>query len=126
MTPEVNQRLHDALGAANLIARATKVQTLDGYLGDEWFQSAAERQLEITGEAFTQALRLDPGVISLVPDFRGWIGPRNIIAHAYQDLKPQIIWQTIQEEIPELIAALTASLPTPMESDPPYRPEESG
>jgi len=110
MNPEVRQRLRDALAAAQLIAHATQSQTLEGYLDDEWFQSAAERQLEIIGEAFNQASRLDPGVVQIVPDFRGWIGMRNILAHAYQDLKPRIIWDTILLELPGLIAALSKHL----------------
>jgi uncharacterized protein with HEPN domain len=110
MKPEATQRLREALSAAQLIARATERQTLDGYLGDEWFQSAAERQLELIGEAFTQGMRLDPSVAEVVTDIRGWIGMRNILAHAYQELKPDIIWGTIQQEIPTLIDELSALL----------------
>ncbi len=110
MNPEVRQRLRDALAAAQLIEHATQSQTLEGYLDDEWFRSAAERQLEIIGEAFNQASRLDPDVALVVQDFRGWIGMRNILAHAYQDLKPRIIWDTIRLELPGLITALSEHL----------------
>lgn len=110
MKPEATQRLREALAAAQLIARATEHQTLDGYLDDEWFQSAAERQLEIIGEAFTHGMRLDPSMAEVITDIRGWIGMRNILAHAYQEIKPNIIWDTIRQEIPLLIDDLTAYL----------------
>lgn len=63
-----------------------------------------------SGEAFTQASKLDPTIAEIVPDMRGWIGLRNILAHAYQDLKPSIIWDTIQTELPDLIASLSHHL----------------
>lgn len=47
MNPKVSQRLRDALAAAQSIEQAVQSQTMDGYLDDEWFQSAAERKLEI-------------------------------------------------------------------------------
>jgi uncharacterized protein with HEPN domain len=108
MKPEATQRLREALAAAQLIARATEHQTLDGYLDDEWFQSAAERQLEIIGKAFTHGMRLDPSMAEVITDIRGWIGMRNILAHAYQEIKPNIIWDTIRQEIPLLSDELTA------------------
>jgi uncharacterized protein with HEPN domain len=110
MKPEATQRLREALAAAQLIARATEHQTLDGYIDDEWFQSAAERQPEIVGEAFTHGMRLDPSMAEVITDIRGWIGMRNILAHAYQEIKPNIIWDTIRQEIPLLIDELTAYL----------------
>ena len=36
-------------------------------------------------------------------DWRGIIGMRNIIAHGYFKIKPDIIWKTIQEDLPVLL-----------------------
>ena len=118
MKPEAAQRLREALAAAKLIARETERQTLDRYLGDEWFQSAAERQLEKIGESLNHGMRLEPKIAEVVTDIRGWIGLRNILAHAYQELKPNIIWGTIKQEIPVLIDELAAYLDNQETADP--------
>jgi uncharacterized protein with HEPN domain len=89
-----------------LIERATAWQTHDGYLDDEWYQSAALYQLERIGEALNQAASSDSGIQQLIPDLREWIGLRNIIAHRYREVQPRLIWDTITREVPELAALL--------------------
>jgi uncharacterized protein with HEPN domain len=110
MTPETERRLRDALEAALLIEQNCRFQTLEGYLDDLWFRSAAERNLEIIGEAFNQARRQDPELAGLLPEIRGWIGLRNVLSHAYDDIRVQVTWDTIQQEIPVLIDTLRSLL----------------
>lgn len=103
MKPETAQWLRDALDAAELINRKSGGQTLEGYLADDWFQSAVERQLEIIGEALNRAIRIEPEIVENLPDSRGWIGLRNVLAHAYDRIRSRIVWDTVQQEIPELM-----------------------
>lgn len=112
MNPETERRLRDALGAAKLIERASRDQTLEGYLDDEWFRSAAERQLEIIGEAFNQGRRIDPNLAHILPDIRGWIGLRNVLSHDYNEIKLNVTWDTVHREIPILIENLRDLLKT--------------
>jgi len=39
-------------------------------------------------------------------DWRGIIGMRNIIAHGYFNIKQDIVWKTIQEDLPALLEKL--------------------
>jgi uncharacterized protein with HEPN domain len=38
-------------------------------------------------------------------------GMRNRLIHAYFDVEPTVIWRTVTEDLPPLIAALEAVLP---------------
>ncbi|MDG2991763.1 DUF86 domain-containing protein [Candidatus Synechococcus calcipolaris G9] len=68
-------------------------------------QAAVTRQFEIIGEA---ARRISPETqasISTIP-WSKVIGMRNRLIHEYDDLDIEIIWDTIQLALPELITVL--------------------
>lgn len=106
MTPPVDQRLRDALAAAILVRDAISGRTFDDYLGDVWLRSGIERQLEIVGEALNVARRLAPELPEQIPKIHEWIALRHIIAHAYDRIDHQIVWDTSVLELRQLIATL--------------------
>ena len=71
MTPLIDQRLRDALAAAELVRDAVSDHTLDDYLDDVWLRSGIERQLEIVGEALNVARRLAPELSDQLPKIHG-------------------------------------------------------
>lgn len=63
-------------------------------------QRAVERELEIIGEAVNKISKLDPSVeISDLPNI---VALRNLIIHAYDSIDPELLWATIQNDIPVL------------------------
>lgn len=72
---------------------------------NEWDQDAVARNLEIIGEA---ANNLDDTFKKSHPDipWRKIIAFRNIIAHDYADLDPEIIWEIITDYLPKLSAKI--------------------
>lgn len=66
---------------------------------------AVERALEIMGEA---SKKLSPTAAQTLPKvpFRQMIGMRNILAHEYGKVDPQLVWQTAAVDIPALLKAL--------------------
>jgi len=106
MKPETAQWLRDALGAAQAIAQKSSSLTPNEFLADKWFQAAVERHLEIIGEALNRAYRVEPEIVERLPDARGWIGLRNVLAHAYDRVRSSIIWDTVQQEVPGLIGQI--------------------
>ena len=62
-------------------------------------QRAIERDLEILGEAIKKITEISP-VIEI--SIKNIIGLRNIIAHAYDSVEPEMIWAIIQKDIPKL------------------------
>lgn len=100
------QRLRDALAAAQLIHEAIQGKTADSYVDDPWFRSAVHFQLAIIGEAFNQVRRNDPNLTIEFGAISEWISLRSIVIHAYGGIDYDLIWTTITKEIPELIVTL--------------------
>jgi len=65
-------------------------------------RSAAERQFEIIGKALHQAEVDDPEVTELLPELRRIVGMRNRIIHGYDSVDDELLWQSIQNNIPSL------------------------
>jgi uncharacterized protein with HEPN domain len=70
------------------------------FKADIILRRAIERDLEILGEAIKKIIELNPTIeISSVKNI---VGLRNIIAHAYDSIEPEMIWAIIQKDIPKL------------------------
>jgi uncharacterized protein with HEPN domain len=69
---------------------------------DDVFRLAIERALEVVGEA---ANRLPPEFRDKYPDveWRKIIGMRNVLIHGYDVVQPEILWDTVQQNIPRLL-----------------------
>lgn len=106
MKPQTLKRLRDALQAARLIAANTEALTRVEYESDPWQQSAVERQFEIIGEAFNTVRRLDPDIDTRIPDIHDWVSMRHFIAHVYDKVDNDVVWDTIVFDIPLLIGLL--------------------
>ena len=62
--------------------------------------------MEIIGEAASQVSKALRDVRSGLP-WADVIGMRNRLIHAYFDIDPEIVWGTITQDLPLLVAALT-------------------
>ena len=71
------------------------------FADDELIQSWYVIQLEIIGEA---ARALPEEVRALAPKIEWFniIGMRNILAHGYFNIEPEIVWSTVKSKIPVL------------------------
>ena len=94
-------RLHDILGAADLIRNFTHEKTRENLAGDPLLLSAVLHQLYVIGEAAahvsTEIKDRHPGV-----PWKVIYGFRNYIAHEYFSLDVDIVWQTVAQDVPEL------------------------
>lgn len=71
---------------------------------------AAERLLEIIGEALKVALHTDPQHVTETIEFRHAISLRNRIAHDYDGLDDELIRDAVRENIPPLTRQIEALL----------------
>lgn len=74
---------------------------------DRQFELALTRLLELIGEA---ASRVPTGVRSRHPEI-AWpliVGLRNRLVHAYVDIDKDVVWATIQNDVPILVDQLKA------------------
>ncbi len=107
----------DMVQAARLVATWTRDLDKGAFLADRKTQSAVERQLEILGEA---AKRLSPEYRERHPHvpWRRIAGLRDVLIHRYDNVDPNIVWETIDVALPELLRLL--------ESLAPRNPDECG
>lgn len=112
MTPkQAKLLLHvDEFQAASRIRTFSVGRTFEDYLTDVYLRSAVERQLEIVGEALNKARPSVSAAPETIRDLADWIGPRNRIANAYDLLDHQIVWDTVVDDIPELLHDLARVL----------------
>lgn len=97
--------LLDILTAAKLAMRYVAGKNQADFLADTQCQDAVIRRIEIIGEA---SRRLSDPTRTLLPDLRwsDWTGMRNVVIHQYDAVDLTIVWDTLQNDLPQLIAAL--------------------
>lgn len=102
---DARQHLQDMWDSILLIEQFVSAMEFSEYLHDLKTQAAVERKMLVISEA---AIRLGDDAERLYPalpwrDIRG-IG--NWLRHAYDRVDPQIMWDTVQADLPRLKNAL--------------------
>ena len=77
-------------------------KTLHDFREDRGLQLIVERELEIIGEALARLRRDHPPLADRIPDIRKIVGLRNVLAHGYDILEHEILWDTVINKIPLL------------------------
>ncbi len=97
------------IGAAEAVVKFAAGKTREDFGDDQMLAFAVIRALEVIGEAATKVsgdLREElPGV-----PWANIVGMRNWLIHAYHDVNLDIVWRTVQEELPPLVKALRAAI----------------
>jgi uncharacterized protein with HEPN domain len=101
--------LQDILEAATHAAEFIAGIDLDTFSQDTEKVYAVTRALEIIGEA---ARQIPPAAQAAYPDlpWQEMIGMRNIVIHEYFGVDAEVLWRTVREDLPPLIAAVAAIL----------------
>jgi len=82
------------------------------YLADRKTQDAVVRNFEVIGEACNKVVTLHPDFAAAHPDVR-WSTAyemRNALAHGYFKVDHQIVWTTIQNDLPGFEATVRKAL----------------
>jgi uncharacterized protein with HEPN domain len=102
-------RLRHMLDAAREILVFSKSKTRESLDSDRQLVMALEKSFEILGEAAVyvsaERRRELPGI-----PWQNIVGMRNRLIHAYFDINLDILWKTIVEDLPPLIAELEKAL----------------
>ena len=78
------------------------------FCNDTLFRRGVERNMEIMGEAMNNVLKIDPNIA--ITSSRKIVDTRNFIIHAYDSLKPDILWGIVINHIPLLKKEVEALL----------------
>lgn len=109
------QRLADYLAhileAIERIDRYTRHMGRDAFLGDSLVQDAVIRNLEVIGEASSNIEKHCPAFAASHPQLplASAYQMRNALAHGYFKVDFDIVWQTIQRDLPGLRAQVCAA-----------------
>lgn len=85
-------------------------RTLEQYVSDELLASAVERQFEVLGEALSRAGRSEPRLLEAIPEIRDVIGFRNVLAHGYDALEDETVFDNARSQLPLLLDKLSTIL----------------
>ena len=98
-------RITDILQCIAKIRRYTKGYTFEDFQNDEKTIDSVLRNLEIIGEA---ARNIPAEITSQHPEipWAEMFTMRNIVIHEYHGVNPEIIWQTVKEDLPPLVSPL--------------------
>ena len=104
----------DILEAARLALSYMQGISKGSFLDDTQIQDAVIRRLEIIGEA---SRRISPQTKTTYPGipWNEMIGMRNMMIHDYDDVDLEIVWDTIQRDLPRLIESLKPLVPPEVE-----------
>lgn len=69
---------------------------------DRALQLIVERELEIIGEALGRLRREHPKTASRIRDIHKIIGLRNVLAHGYDVLENEILWDIVTNKLAQL------------------------
>ena len=103
-------RIQDILDSIAKIQRYVSGVDFETFENDEEIMDAVIHNLTVIGEA---ANHLPDDIRSLHSEipWRQMIDLRNFTVHAYWNLRPSVIWDTIQNDLPPLVQPLSALLP---------------
>jgi uncharacterized protein with HEPN domain len=103
-------RIQDILAAIAKIQRYVSDVDFETFENDEEILDAVVHNLTVIGEA---ANHIPPEIRNRYPDipWRQMIDLRNFSVHAYWNLRPSVIWDTIQNDLPPIVEPLNNLLP---------------
>ena len=110
--PRIRNYLAHILSAIERIERYTAELNEAAFLDDDLVQDAVIRNIEIIGEASNKILRADQEFAerhSNIP-WQVMYTMRNRVSHGYDTIDLEIVWQTIQRDLPGLGAQIQRAL----------------
>jgi uncharacterized protein with HEPN domain len=100
------EHVQDMVDAAQLTLSYVRDATLESFRHDTLCQDAVIRRIELIGEA---ARRVSDQTRSAHPEvpWAVMIAMRNLMIHDYDDVDMDIVWDTVQQDLPDLVDQLT-------------------
>jgi len=110
MQPKAPKLLEDIRDAAAFIGEAVRGKGLADYERERLLRQAIERNFEIIGEAMNRLVQHDQATAARITKHRRIIDFRNLLIHGYDLIDHRLVWSTIDEEVPVLLAEVEALL----------------
>jgi uncharacterized protein with HEPN domain len=104
-------RHRDEVYLRHMLDHAREALDIRGQQSKEELKNSRVHQLallhlvEIVGEAATKVSLETQSELNMLP-WRGMVGMRNRIIHGYDTVNVAVLWDTIESDLPELVAML--------------------
>ncbi|MGB0767826.1 MAG: DUF86 domain-containing protein [Phycisphaeraceae bacterium] len=98
--------LRDMLDNAYFVRSYCQDKSRQDIIEDKPTRFVVERGIQNIGEAAFQLRRTGADCLSVVPDYDRVIATRHVLVHAYDEVKPRVLWDIVTIHLPELISAL--------------------
>jgi len=104
--------LEHILTALERIQRYTAGKTADEFIVSTLIQDGVLRNLSIIGEAAHRLQAEAPEYVKSHPEipFAKTYATRNRIAHAYEEVDMEIVWNLVLKDVPALLPSIAAAL----------------
>jgi len=100
--------LEDVRVAATSILEYTHGLSEADYIANKAVRRAVEREFEIVGEALRRLASHHPDVSARVTTVGQIIGFRNVLAHGYDAVVDERVWNSVTADIPVLLSEVQA------------------
>lgn len=97
MAHKSEKLLADIVAACDAVASFTHGRSRFDYGNDLLLRSAVERQIEMRRLSV-----VDPVIVERISEHRRIVAMRNIIAHGYDGLDDDVVWQVVTQKLPVL------------------------
>ena len=102
MRHEPSKLREDILRSIQEIESFCHNKTFHDFQEDRALQLIVERELEIIGEALARLRRGHPNLAEQIRDIHKIVGLRNVLAHGYDILENEILWDIVENKLPIL------------------------
>ena len=110
MRPDDRIRLQHMLDAAQEAEGFVANSSFDAFCDNRLLANGVVRSLEVIGEAAAQVSSEQKDSLKEIP-WRDIVSMRNRLIHAYSDIDLNVLWKTVLEDLPPLIAELEKIVP---------------
>lgn len=107
MRHEPSKLREDILRSIQEIESFCHNKTFHDFQEDRALQLIVERELEIIGEALARLRRDHPNLSEQIRDIHKIVGLRNVLAHGYDILENEILWDIVENKLPILKADIS-------------------
>jgi uncharacterized protein with HEPN domain len=104
------------LESINLINEFIRDMDFSAYQRDEKTQAAVERKMQILTEAVIRLEMEGPDAFPEI-DWKAYRGMGNFLRHSYHRVSDEIVWNTVQDDLPLLKRVVEGALSGPAPSE---------
>jgi uncharacterized protein with HEPN domain len=103
MAHDPRKLLFDVIEACKKITEFTAGLSFEQFTSNDLVKSAVHMQFIVIGEALMRLRTTDAVIYNSIPEADRTIAFRHVIAHGYDVIVDELVWEILQEKVPVLL-----------------------